>query len=80
MHVHRENTDVRWVGFHSLVKENPNDKFSLFFQSSLVRSPVASPNKDRYGDRFIPSRSGNTWETNFSPVAVRFFTKLLTTL
>lgn len=29
-------------------------------------TPVNSPQKERYGDRFIPSRAGNTWQTNFS--------------
>ena len=32
---------------------------------------MASPVKDRYGDRFIPSRSGNNWETNFNMISVR---------
>jgi len=35
---------------------------------SLFKSPASSPNKERYGDRFIPVRNGNTWETNFSNI------------
>jgi len=35
---------------------------------SLFKSPVTSPNKERYGDRFIPVRNGNNWETNFSNI------------
>lgn len=43
------------------------------FQRSpgLLRPPLASPKQDCYSDRFIPSRSGNNWEVNFSPVAER---------
>ena len=33
-------------------------------------SPMSSPSKERYGDRFIPVRSGNNWETNFSSIPV----------
>lgn len=33
-------------------------------------SPLSSPSKERYGDRFIPTRSGNNWETNFSSIPV----------
>lgn len=29
-------------------------------------SPVASPSKDKYGDRFIPSRAGASWHINFN--------------
>lgn len=50
-----------------------------FFQPSLRRklfrsSPMSSPNKERYGDRFIPVRNGNNWETNFSNIPVSFTT------
>lgn len=38
---------------------------------SMLHSPLSSPKKAGYGDRFIPSRSGNNWEVNFSPVAER---------
>ena len=31
---------------------------------------MASPVKERYGDRFIPSRTGNNWETNFNMITV----------
>ena len=31
---------------------------------------MSSPSKERYGDRFIPVRSGNNWETNFSSIPV----------
>lgn len=37
--------------------------------SPLTRSPMASPVKERYGDRFIPSRTGNNWETNFNMIS-----------
>merc|ERR1719273_368827 len=37
--------------------------------SPLLLSPLASPVKERYSDRFIPSRTGNNWETNFSMIA-----------
>jgi len=29
-------------------------------------TPVNSPQKDKYGDRFIPSRAGNNWQVNFN--------------
>jgi len=29
-------------------------------------TPVNSPQKEKYGDRFIPSRAGNNWQTSFS--------------
>lgn len=29
-------------------------------------SPIASPSKDKYGDRFIPSRAGASWQINFN--------------
>uniref|UniRef100_T1J435 Uncharacterized protein n=1 Tax=Strigamia maritima TaxID=126957 RepID=T1J435_STRMM len=28
-------------------------------------TPVNSPNKDKYGDRFIPSRAGAVWQIKF---------------
>ena len=31
-----------------------------------VPSPISSPQKDKYGDRFIPSRSGAVWHINFN--------------
>lgn len=34
-------------------------------------SPVASPSKDKYGDRFIPSRAGASWHINFNIPKVR---------
>merc|ERR1719273_2525390 len=37
--------------------------------SPLHISPMASPVKERYGDRFIPSRTGNNWETNFNMIS-----------
>ena len=51
------------------------------FQPSLRRklfrsSPASSPNKERYGDRFIPFRNGNNWETNFSNIPVSFYQKI----
>merc|ERR1711936_1279746 len=31
-------------------------------------TPVSSPQKDKYGDRFIPSRAGNNWAVNFNMI------------
>jgi len=31
-------------------------------------SPMASPQKEKYGDRFIPSRAGNSWQINFNMI------------
>ena len=33
-------------------------------------TPVNSPQKDKYGDRFIPSRAGNNWQVNFNLIQV----------
>ena len=33
-------------------------------------TPVNSPQKERYGDRFIPSRAGNNWQVNFNMIQV----------
>ena len=33
-------------------------------------TPVSSPQKERYGDRFIPSRAGNNWQVNFNMIQV----------
>ena len=33
-------------------------------------TPVSSPQKDKYGDRFIPSRAGNNWAVNFNMIQV----------
>lgn len=35
-------------------------------------TPVNSPQKDKYGDRFIPSRAGNNWQVNFNLIQVSF--------
>eukprot|EP00096_Caligus_rogercresseyi_P008917 TRINITY_DN2918_c0_g1_i1.p1 TRINITY_DN2918_c0_g1~~TRINITY_DN2918_c0_g1_i1.p1 ORF type:complete len:502 (-),score=112.35 TRINITY_DN2918_c0_g1_i1:379-1884(-) len=40
----------------------------LLSSPSLIRSPMTSPSKERYGDRFIPSRTGNSWETSFNMI------------
>lgn len=29
-------------------------------------SPLSSPSKDKYGDRFIPARAGAAWHINFN--------------
>jgi len=43
---------------------------SLFREPGGHNSPLTSPaKKERYGDRFIPTRSGNNWETNFSMIS-----------
>ena len=34
-------------------------------------TPVNSPQKERYGDRFIPSRAGNNWQVNFNMIQVK---------
>ena len=41
-----------------------NGQLSPF--SSPLGSPVASPVKEKYGDRFIPSRAGASWHINFN--------------
>ena len=46
---------------------------SLFREPGCSLSPLASPAKrERFGDRFIPTRSGNNWETNFSMISVSY--------
>jgi len=50
-------------------RSSPNTPLSSpSLRRSLFKSPVSSPNKERYGDRFIPVRNGNNWETNFSNI------------
>ena len=39
-------------------------------------TPVNSPQKDKYGDRFIPSRAGNNWNVNFNLIQVREMTTI----
>jgi hypothetical protein len=34
-------------------------------------TPTASPQKEKYGDRFIPSRAGTNWQTNVNMIQVR---------
>ena len=36
-------------------------------------TPMSSPQKERYGDRFIPSRAGNSWQVNFNMIQVSVF-------
>lgn len=36
------------------------------FSSPMQTSPAASPSKDKYGDRFIPSRAGANWQISFN--------------
>ncbi|KAK6179711.1 fizzy-related protein homolog [Patella vulgata] len=38
------------------------------FGSPISTSPAASPSKDKYGDRFIPSRAGACWHINFNMI------------
>lgn len=33
-----------------------------------IPTPINSPNKDKYGDRFIPSRAGSNWQINFNMI------------
>ena len=35
-------------------------------------TPVNSPQKEKYGDRFIPSRAGNNWQVNFNMIQVSY--------
>ena len=47
----------------------------VFTSPRMVRrrgftSPLSSPQKERYGDRFIPSRAGNNWQVNFNMIKV----------
>ena len=47
---------------------------NLKFQPRMARkqvTPVNSPQKEKYGDRFIPSRAGNNWQTSFSLIQVK---------
>lgn len=39
-----------------------------FFLQPMAGSPAASPQKDKYGDRFIPSRAGAAWHINFNMI------------
>jgi len=45
---------------------------SPFKSPRMVRrgytSPMSSPQKEKYGDRFIPSRAGNNWQVNFNMI------------
>ncbi|XP_074640552.1 fizzy-related protein homolog [Tubulanus polymorphus] len=36
------------------------------FSSPMQVSPASSPGKDKYGDRFIPSRAGANWKIHFN--------------
>jgi len=51
---------------------NQNTEPSAFTSPRMVRkgftSPLASPQKEKYGDRFIPSRAGNNWQVNFNMI------------
>lgn len=44
---------------------------SLILQPLPGSSPAASPSKEKYGDRFIPSRAGSNWHVNFNMIQVR---------
>ena len=39
---------------------------SLVLLLQPLSSPVSSPQKDKYSDRFIPSRAGAQWHINFN--------------
>ena len=49
---------------------------SIWKNISLFQSRRAlnfnSPNKERTGDRFIPTRAGANWDVNFALIQVRF--------
>lgn len=51
---------------------NQNMEPAGFTSPRMVRkgfsSPLASPQKEKYGDRFIPSRAGNSWQVNFNMI------------
>ena len=40
--------------------------FALQPLSLSPGSPLSSPSKDKYGDRFIPARAGAAWHINFN--------------
>ncbi|EDO45134.1 predicted protein [Nematostella vectensis] len=43
-------------------------RYFMHLNSPLSCSPVASPSKERYSDRFIPSRLGAAWKSNYNYV------------
>ena len=52
----------------------------LSFQPRMPRrqiTPVNSPQKEKYGDRFIPSRAGNNWQVNFNMIQVSYVLLLI---
>ncbi|XP_040571050.1 fizzy-related protein homolog [Lepeophtheirus salmonis] len=61
---------LRQSNGRSPVRRHANTSFTsspgILSSSSLIRSPITSPSKERYGDRFIPSRKGNSWDTSFN--------------
>ena len=40
----------------------------MFVFQPIAGSPISSPQKDKYGDRFIPSRAGAVWHINFNTI------------
>jgi len=57
---------------YSIVQNSPLKKTPITSPLSSPRmarkrlTPVNSPQKDKYGDRFIPSRAGNTWDVSYN--------------
>ena len=65
--------DFSSFSFHENFWINKENFFCLqpSLRKQLFRSsPLSSPSKERYGDRFIPVRNGNTWDVNFSNIPV----------
>jgi len=49
----------------------PSQNSEPFTSPRMARrqlTPVNSPQKEKYGDRFIPSRAGNNWQVNFNMI------------
>ncbi|CAM1321617.1 FZR1 (predicted) [Pycnogonum litorale] len=36
--------------------------------TAFSKSPINSPNKEKYGDRFIPSRAGSNWQISYNMI------------
>jgi len=50
---------------------SPKKRSTLSSPSTLPKkqfTPTSSPLKDKYGDRFIPCRVGNNWQTSYSMI------------
>merc|ERR1719430_2174627 len=58
-------------GPSNVVGTPPSQNVDPFTSPRMARrqlTPVNSPQKEKYGDRFIPSRAGNNWQVNFNMI------------